>query len=272
MRKGYKLTEVLEGKDTRTDVDATVEQFSEGMRHGQIRYQTQADYWARHEGGFRELQDALKEILEREREVLSIGAGECENEIALSHLGYRITGSDIVPEALDQLRKLFPEFPTLVLDIFDPHVSKRFDDVLMTGLDFYYADDQVLTLLRNVRTLLNPGGRVIFVLRYRDNWLTRGIDYLGIPMVCSARNMHERLRQSPRRFKLKFHGYRRTPSDVRALAEAAGFRIGRILHAGLAREFTRLYVHRLPRLYASLQRMDSKLHISNNAILFELAS
>lgn len=271
MRRGYKCIRVRRGEAARTDVDRTVDEFAATMAYGERRYASR-DAFLEH---FRvdwilELHAALKDLLVKERTVLSLGSGECEHEIPFFLEGYSIVGSDVVPAAMTQTRELFPEFPARVFDLFKPDTTEQYDDVLITGLDFYFGGAQAQAVFDNVRRLLKPGGRLVFTLRYLANPVTWCIDYLGIPLICAARNVRHVLRRTGYAFTLKFHGYRRSPAEIVAMAGRAGFRLGRVRYAGFGGEWTRVEINnRFPRAYEWLRQLDRRLHWFNTATVFE---
>lgn len=207
-----------------------------------------------------ELLDVLRELLSKERRVFSVGAGECEHELTLFLEGYRVEGSDYLPEALEPVRRLFPEFPCRTFDVFHPE-PVDYDDALITGLDAYFDDAQILEILTNLK---KPGGRVIFVLRCHDTWFTRFCDALAFPALAYVFN---RLRGGG--WGLSRRGYRRRPAEFRALAERAGYRVGRVRRAGYGVELTRLYLDRLVPL-GLLAAIDRTVKSFYNMTIFEL--
>jgi SAM-dependent methyltransferase len=272
MRRGFKLVRVAEGDLTRSAEDRSITDFVDTMRYGNRTYATRNAYLEHYSHRWiRELRGAIRTFLSKDRKVLSIGSGECEFEVPLHLEGFQIVGSDVAPAALEQVRRLFPEFRTVVLDILKPDLQERFDDVLIPGLDFYFSEDGVRSIFRNAQTLLMPGGRILLVLRYRDNWITRFIDYVGIPLEYLARNARELLRNSGARYRFKLHGYRRHPRELIALAQQTGLRFRRLLHAGFGMELSRLHLDRFPKVFDWLGRLDSRLHWTNNAILLEFS-
>jgi hypothetical protein len=117
--------------------------------------------------------------------------------------------------------------------------------------------------------MLKPGGRLLFILRLRDNGLTRLIDYVGIPLVYGLRNILEWRNRSDVRYRFKLTGYRRRPREIAALANREGFKLRSMHHAGHAMELTRIHVDHFPWLFALAQKVDRHLHWANNAVLME---
>lgn len=104
-------------------------------------------------------------------------------------------------------------------------------------------------IFNNTRALLKERGRLIFALRYRDNVFTWRIDALGLPLYAAFKNFTATLRRKSGRYKLKFHGYRRSKSEIVAMAQKAGYRFGRA--------------------YQMLRRLDARLGWLNNIVIFE---
>src|SRR4051812_32071823 len=250
-------------------VDATADDFARTMGYGSRRYATVEEFRASHSSSWElELHEVLRELLVRNRSVLSIGSGECEHEIPFVLDGYDILSSDVTASAAESQR-LFPALRFQQFDALNPGPIGRFDDVLVGGLDFYYADGDFTRLLGNIREILRPGGRLLFTLRYRDNAATWAIDRIGIPMSCAARRVLAAVRRTGRRWMLKPHGYRRSIADVVAAAARHGYRPGRIRHAGFGVELTRVHVDWVPPIYAVLRALDRRIHVFNNAVVFE---
>jgi len=268
MRVGWKCVPIGQG-DGRDVIDANPAEFAETMGYGTRRYESRTDFFAFHSGTWvLELRVALAELLDRHRSVLSLGSGECEHEVPFVLQGYDILASDVVDTGTST-RLLFPELHFQVFDILNPHPIGTFDDVLITGLDFYFADDEFSRVIGNVRALLRPGGRMLLTLRYRDNAATWLIDRVGIPAICTLARVAGMTGLTRRRWALKRHGYRRSMQEIRLMAERHGFRIGRVRHAGFGVELSRVYVDRIPQLYSLLREVDRRLHVFNNAIVFE---
>src|SRR5437763_16203854 len=100
MRPGHKSVAVTAGANVRTSVDRTAAEFAATAGYGGRAYATRDDFlrvlatpW------IAEFHEALGELLEPTRSVLSTGSGECEHEIPFVLAGYRIVASDIAPQA-----------------------------------------------------------------------------------------------------------------------------------------------------------------------------
>jgi SAM-dependent methyltransferase len=252
------------------DVDRTPNEFARSMGYGERRYASQAEFFRVHGAAWiAELHDALEELLDRERAVLSIGSGECEHEIPFVQEGYDVVASDLVDSSAET-RRLFPELRFEQLDVLRPIRLGPFDDVLMTGLEFYFSDEELSQILENVRGVLRPHGRLIFVLRYRDNFATSLIDGVGIPVSCAMLKVASAIGLIHTRWQMKRHGYRRSVREIADIAARHRFRIGRVRHAGFGVELMRLYLHSVaPPIYALARALDRRAHILNNAVVFE---
>lgn len=256
MRVGHKY--VVEATASR-GVDATVEEHAATMGYAPGRVESREAFLRAHDHRWvHELHEVLVELLERDRLVLGLGSGEGEHEVMLGLKGYDVIASDIVPGVLADAGRLFPEVQTMELDVFGPGVVDC-EDILVTGMDQYFDDPTLVELLGAVRARLPPGGRLIFTLRYRDNPATEIIDRVGLPLVAAVQ------RRRGMSLTRKAHGHRRSIAEVRALAEQAGFRVGRVRYAAFAMEFERLLPAPRP-----LIALDRRLHVLNSATVLEL--
>lgn len=250
-------------------MDATPSEFAQTMGYGSRTYESPAQFLELHARDWvRELHDVFRELLDRRRTVLSIGSGECEHEIPFVLDGYDILSTDVVPSAAESQR-LFPSLRFELFDALNPTPIGLFDDVLVAGIDFYFVDREFSRLLGNIRALLKPGGRLLFTLRYRDNLATWLIDRVGIPASCLLLRLVAAARGTGMRWVMKPHGYRRSLREIVDSAARHGFRLGRIRHAGFAVELTRVHLDRFPALYRLARAADRRLHVFNNAVVFE---
>lgn len=253
----------------RSGIDASADEFAETMGYSSRRYASQAEFLRFHSGVTTvELNGVLRELLDRSRSILSIGSGEGEHELPFALEGYNILATDIVDSA-SQTTRLFPALRFQVLDAFTLPGGSRWEDLLVTGIDCYFDDERFDQLLGRFRETLSPGGRLIFVLRYRDNLATRIID-AGQPVLCWVACVLGKLRLTSKRWQMKQHGYRRSESEIIAAAKRHGFRLGRLRHAGFGVELTRWYVDRLlPPVFSLVRAVDRRLNVLNNAVVFE---
>ena len=251
---------------------STISQFAEELGYTGTRFASRDAFIHFFGSGWSpELQDAISDLLADHELTLSIGCGYGESEISLVLEGYRITGSDIVFDALAQSKRLFPEFQAIVFDVFAPPLKVAVHDVvLITGIAYYFQDDKLYTVLRNVHSLLKQDGRLIFTLRYRHNIATWLIDCVALPLFRHYKNIVGRNRGEDCIYVLELKGYRRSFGEVVSLARSAGFELGRVKHAGFGRELTRLDLHiRFKKLWKVLTRLDVFLRWFNSATVFE---
>ena len=251
MRLGHSYVEVGDARAAQTALPAGREQLATHMSYErEVFASREAFLAAANERWIAELRGVLRELLEPGRAVLSIGSGRGEHEVPLHLEGYDIVASELVDGALDDARRLFPGFRAIAFDVLAPSLDSTYDDLLATGIDYVLDDEGLKTLFATGRRITRAGGRVILVHRYRDSLATRVIDGIGLPAWALARNV--------------FHGLR---AEIRALAEAGGFRTGRIRHAAFGMELARLPVP-APVLHA-VARADRRLHVLSSATVFE---
>lgn len=269
-RLAHSYVDLPAQRATHTSLATTAEEFHEVLDYDAQRFETREGFLAAFaaRGWVEELGVALRPLLERDRTILSLGSGKGEHEVLLFLDGYGITASDLDERALEDARRLFPGFATMRLDALAPNTTERWDDILVTGLDYALDDAQLTRLLANARRLLNPGGRVLFVHRFHDNAVTRLLDGVVLPAWVARRRARHLLRRDGVRVVRREHGWRRTRAEIRSLATAAGYRVGRVTFALLGRELERVP---LPRVALRLaRRADKRLHIFNTATIFEL--
>ncbi len=94
--------------------------------------------------------------------VLDIGAGAGSHALTLQEAGFDITALDISPKAADVMRHRGIE-QVIAADIFS-YKSARFDTLLllMNGIGLSGTEAGLINLLRHAKTLLNPGGQLLF--------------------------------------------------------------------------------------------------------------
>lgn len=254
MRIGHKYI-----SEARESIDSDVGQYAATMGYEPGRFTTPEDFLRAHDQRWvHEIHNALCELLDRGRTVLSIGSGEGEHDVLLHLAGYDVIATDVVPGVLDDAARLFPGFRTARLDAFsDDEIAC--DDVLATGMEFYFDDAGLSRLMRAVRRRLEPGGRFVIVQRYRDTPGAWAVDRIALPLSAGLRRVRgERLTR-------KAHGYRRSIADIERVAAGARFRIGRVRHAAFAMELERV----LP-APGFVVRADRRAHLLNSAVAIEL--
>jgi SAM-dependent methyltransferase len=272
MRLAFDYVVATPGEQVRDTLDHDAAEFSERMDYAPGRFATReqllaaaGDDWAR------ELHAVLRELLVPTRRTLSIGSGLCEHEATLVVAGYLMVASDIAEDAMVDAARLFPELETRYFNVLAPDPGERWDDVLIASLDYAFDDAQLERSLRNVRGILAPGGRLVFVHRYQDTLGTRMIDRALSPALAGAMRAKARVTGSGLRIVRREHGFRRTRGEMRALARRSGFRVGRVRSAGFAVELTRIDVHRrAPALYRLARRVDRRIKTFNIATVLEL--
>ena len=240
-------------------VDGTPEEFAATMEYGSRRYGSAEEFLAAHdERWVRELHQAYCELLDRGRTVLGVGSGEGEHEVLLVRAGFDVVASDVVAGSLDAAQSLFDGLRVAEYDVLAP-TAVACEDVLVSGIDFYFADADVVRMLEGLRALVEPGGRIVFTLRYRANPATWVIDRVVLPPVAW------RARRRGQNLARKHHGYRRSPRDIGRLARTAGLRVGRVRHAGFGMELGRL--RPVPGWVAAA---DRRVRVLNSCVVLEL--
>ena len=94
--------------------------------------------------------------------VLDIGAGAGSHSLILQQRGFKVTAMDISPMAVEVMHERGVK-QTLQADIFTYNQS-RFDTLLllMNGIGLAGTLDGLKQLLAHLKTLLNPGGQILF--------------------------------------------------------------------------------------------------------------
>lgn len=215
-----------------------------------------------------ELHQVLRELLKRDRSVLSVGSGQGEHELPFFLDGYDITASDLLEDPLDDARREFPGFMTMSFDILEPTADRSWDDVLITGLDYALDDAQMRTALGNARELLTPGGRVILVARACSTPAIHLIDSVLVPAWMGSRRLRHALRRDGTHVVRVQHAYRRSRRELRTLAAECGLGVLSTRYAMFGVELERIP---LPAgVLRPLRRADRTLHALNSATIFEL--
>jgi len=288
MRIGHKYIRVEQGKAWRRRIDCTCSDFSDTLG-----YETQARSLTSREAfldrfsakWILELHEALLLLLDRNRRILGVGSGFCEHEVLLHEAGFDVVGSDVLSSVLIPAQKNFAGFRAIQLDVFAHNIESVYDDVLITGMDCYYDDPELLRVFESCKSLLIGGGdsnqnlpqrqqrqlkRLIFTLRYHDNLATYLMDRLIMPVEALILNIRSKLKQSEHRLCRKTHGYRRKRREVIRLARQCGFELGRVAYAGFGMELTRShFLPRMPFFMSACSHLDRQLRLMNIATVFE---
>ena len=98
--------------------------------------------------------------------VLDLGCGGGRHLACMAREGFEVHGLDYNTVALDQARRAVAsegQVPRLVLaDVAEPPFGdQRFDVVLAWGVLFHTTSDRATTMLRHIRRMLKPGGRML---------------------------------------------------------------------------------------------------------------
>ncbi len=104
-------------------------------------------------------------LVRREARILDIGSGMGRVSSALRARGHAVTAVEPDPALLDQSRRTYPELTVIHADILDvdtADLGPPFDLVVLVGnVMVFLAPDTEREVLRRVRALLAPGGRVL---------------------------------------------------------------------------------------------------------------
>ena len=93
--------------------------------------------------------------------VLDLGIGKGQNSIALSELGYHVTGIDYSKKALSICRSRCPDIQLIEKDIRDFYIQANKYDLILSRcvLHFLHKSD-VYTIIENIRHNIKQGGIV----------------------------------------------------------------------------------------------------------------
>jgi SAM-dependent methyltransferase len=164
--------------------------------------------------------------------LLDIGCGIGRVTAGLAAKGFRVTGIDASVEALRRARRATPGGRFVAVDFRDVGAMKwQFDVVTSYWNSLGFAtrhDDEVL--LRGLRAILRPGGRLVLDL-YHPGWLeAHQLDGVDDPRGARVYRWLEGGR-SCHRFEypdgavddIRFHVY--TPDEITAMLTSAGYTV-----------------------------------------------
>lgn len=129
-----------------------------------------------------ELWDSGFKVLPRPARILEIGSGSGVEAKALAKLGYEVTPSDVVEGFLSEIRKngLNP----IKYNVLTDKLEGKYDGVLAWHVFVHFTKEDTEVALENLFEVLNPGGRLIFDVKSREEkdekteeWIDYGGDY-----------------------------------------------------------------------------------------------
>ena len=95
--------------------------------------------------------------------VVDVGCGPGKYTVGLAARGFDVTGLDLTPALLDQLREAAPDVTAVEGDLIDPpaELHETFD--VVTGFFVLHHLDDLDAAVAGGRRLAKPGGRVVFI-------------------------------------------------------------------------------------------------------------
>lgn len=138
-------------------------------------------FWESREGAAESQMRRLVPVLLRQKShtVLDCACGTGLQTVALAHEGFDVTGSDLsdamLEQAAEHCRAEGVDIPLVQADVRElaRKFVRKFGSVICMGnvLPHLPDDDAVLTALKNIHTVLEPGGLFVFDQRYYDKML-----------------------------------------------------------------------------------------------------
>ena len=195
----------------------------------------------------------LRESLSKTDSVISIGAGNGEHEIFLILDGYHILLTDVLPEPLDVVSRLFPEAETRPVDILAPDFGERyrdlvgtFDAVFVASLFYWLDNAEARTAIRNMVRLLKGEGRILISFRSKNNLAITVIDAVICRFERTLTAWLRGLRTGEKHYVFRnFAGYRRGLDEFAALiTEDTGLTVKSLSLDGRYKEFERSVILR----------------------------
>jgi SAM-dependent methyltransferase len=104
-------------------------------------------------------------LVGRRARILDVGSGMGRVAAALQARGHDVTAVEPDPELVEQSRRTYPDLPVLHADVLDADpaaLGSGFDLVVLVGnVMVFLAEGTEQEVLRRVRGVLSPGGRVL---------------------------------------------------------------------------------------------------------------
>jgi len=105
-----------------------------------------------------DLKKELKKLEIRKGSFLDLGTGPGTQAIALSKLGFDVTGTDISRSAINKLKKQKSTVIFFKDDILKTKIKKKFDYILDRGIFHVFEPKLRKTYIKKVKKLLNTNG------------------------------------------------------------------------------------------------------------------
>jgi SAM-dependent methyltransferase len=109
--------------------------------------------------------------------LLELGCGNGNNARLFAEYGWRVTGVDMDPAALDNARANWDQEPAESWSFIErdlreglPALDEPFNALVGNGSLFYFERHYLEELLSQARRVLAPGAHVYFKFRTRDDW------------------------------------------------------------------------------------------------------
>ena len=122
--------------------------------------------------------------------ILDLGCGTGELASIFLKAGYDYVGIDIEPERIKYARKAYPKGTFHVMDA--SHLRYRdghFDQILVTGVLHHLTDEEVRSIVAEMRRVLRPGGRALVM---EDIALRGSLNLLGALVHLADEGAHIR--------------------------------------------------------------------------------
>lgn len=191
----------------------------------------------------REYDRILRQYLQKDKMILSIGSGRCINELLFIDQGYDLVCSDIEMPDWELAKRIFPDLRFIKLDIrsaVQAQMHQGYDFIIALGVFFLFDNEELLTAFRNVAQMLKKGGRLIFDFGgARENFPTLIIDEILCKYETKARFFIKQLKNRKCVFTRMNPGYRRTDNEIISLAGEAELKFLSLITSDYDTEITR---------------------------------